>query len=756
MRRAVSAVVRTTSAERVAAGGGAAPSAARIRSFSAGRRTVIRNAVCPAADDEALRLQLVGAVGARGRRRSSRPTAGTSKPAREQRLPHPLALGDRLLDVELRVAERGGGDPRGRGRDGRRVAPPVELAGDLGRGDRVADPKRGEAERLRQRPDARRGSASPATSGATVFPPYSKYASSTTTAASGYDRASAAISSGSTSSPGRVVRVAEPDEVGLGRIVGELGPFDPRGDRVHRVRRLLDEGAAAGAEEGPRGERDQPVGAGAGDDLLGLDAGVGGGGLAQLPVGAVGVLVQPGEALAERHLRHAGQRRDVLVEADDLGRVQAVPRGDLVERRGPGVRLEPVRQRPGADAFGVTTSPRTKADSFAVAFVLGFVFHARTATDSACSGSPSRAASASTVARAAASPSGVARTNCTGLRNASSPSPPAPRASPPVGRTWFAAGRVVAEDGGRAEEHRSRRWRRARRPPPGRRRAARGARGRSRSRERERVRRASRNQLDPHTVAARLRRPPRRAPRSSSRGPTRRPGPCSACASRSAAHRRGSAVSSAITSTSLGPAGRSIATRLGDEQLRRRHPPVPRPDDLGDGRDRLGAVGERGDRLGAADRVELVDPELLRSREHRPDGPRRRRPRSARTPATRAGTAVITSDEASPAAARRSRPSRCGRNRRSTDDARERRHVVSRGRCAAWTARLPRPARSTAVERVSSSSPSSTSGPGRSAVAAAARTSRARLRRRARGRRRRSPRRRRAGSPLTEPASRPG
>jgi hypothetical protein len=27
------------------------------------------------------------------------------------------------------------------------------------------------------------------------------------------------------------------------------------------------------------------------------------------------------------------------------------------------------------DAYGVTTSPRTKADSFAVAFVLGFVFH---------------------------------------------------------------------------------------------------------------------------------------------------------------------------------------------------------------------------------------------------------------------------------------------------------------------------------------------------------------------------------------------
>ena len=39
-------------------------------------------------------------------------------------------------------------------------------------------------------------------------------------------------------------------------------------------------------------------------------------------------------------------------------------------------------------------------------------------------------------------------------------------------------------------------------------------------------------------------------------------GPCSACASRSAAHWPASAVASAITTTSLGPAGRSIAHAL--------------------------------------------------------------------------------------------------------------------------------------------------------------------------------------------------
>jgi hypothetical protein len=40
-----------------------------------------------------------------------------------------------------------------------------------------------------------------ASRGTTDFPPYSKYASSTTTAASGSERASATISPGSTSSP---------------------------------------------------------------------------------------------------------------------------------------------------------------------------------------------------------------------------------------------------------------------------------------------------------------------------------------------------------------------------------------------------------------------------------------------------------------------------------------------------------------------------------------------------------------------------
>ena len=153
MRSAVSAVVRTTSAERAAAGAGAAPSAARMRSFSAGSRTVIRIASGQAADDEPLRLELVGAA---GEARTTTKFAGGRRAVEaggEQRLAHPLALGDRLLDVEPRLAERGGGDPRGGRADRRGIAAAVELGGELGRRDRVADAQRREAERLRQRAD---------------------------------------------------------------------------------------------------------------------------------------------------------------------------------------------------------------------------------------------------------------------------------------------------------------------------------------------------------------------------------------------------------------------------------------------------------------------------------------------------------------------------------------------------------------------------------------------------------------------------
>jgi hypothetical protein len=72
---------------------------------------------------------------------------------RDQRLTQPLPLGDRRLDVEQRIAQRGRRDP-GRGPGDRSgVAPPVELARNLRRGDRIADPQCGEAEGLGEGPD---------------------------------------------------------------------------------------------------------------------------------------------------------------------------------------------------------------------------------------------------------------------------------------------------------------------------------------------------------------------------------------------------------------------------------------------------------------------------------------------------------------------------------------------------------------------------------------------------------------------------
>ena len=68
----------------------------------------------------------------------------------------------------------------------------------------------------------------------------------------------------------------------------------------------------------------------------------------------------------------------------------------------------------------------------------------------------------------------------------------------------------------------------------------------------------------------------------------------------------------------LARAGRKIdPDHARDEQLGRGRPALAWPDDLVHALDRLGAVGERRDRLGAADAVDLVQPELTRGGENR-------------------------------------------------------------------------------------------------------------------------------------------
>ena len=71
-------------------------------------------------------------------------------------------------------------------------------------------------------------------------------------------------------------------------------------------------------------------------------------------------------------------------------------------------------------------------------------------------------------------------------------------------------------------------------------------------------------------------------------------------------------------------------------------------DDLRHRRDRLGAVGERGNRLRAADAIDLVDAGQPCGRQHqRIEPPLRRRHRHHQplTPATLAGTAFISTDD---------------------------------------------------------------------------------------------------------------
>ena len=319
-----------------------------------------------------------------------------------------LALRDRLLDVQPRVAQRGGREPGGRAAHVRRCAAELEVGGHLGRGERVADAQRREAERLRERAqhdhvrvpleqrhardarvlvvrlvdDDRRVGVRVRERRDLVWRPQL---------------------------PRRIVRVADPDQVGPLGLLDHLRPLEQAREPVDGVRRRRERGTATRREIRAGTERDQVVGAGTDHDLRRVDARVPGSGLAQLAVAPVGVLVQPREALGERHLRHARHGGCVLVVTEHLLRPQPVAARDLGRRRRPGVRAEPVRQR-----------PRLHASSSAAA----------------CAANPSARASGSPMRRAAARSS--AATSCTGLRNVSSPRPPLPRASPPVGRTCVA------------------------------------------------------------------------------------------------------------------------------------------------------------------------------------------------------------------------------------------------------------------------------------------------------------------------------
>ena len=231
-----------------------------------------------------------------------------------ERLLHPLPLDERLLDVQPRLAQSSGGDARRRRTDARGRSARLELGRDLGGRDRPADAERGEAERLRQCPQhdqirALRDQRHTARARVLEVGLVDDDRRVRLRQRNRDDLGRIAQVAG------RVVRIADPDHrraVGSGLNVRafELGddPVQPIGGR-------LDRGGSARGEKGSRTDPDQLVRPRADDDLVGIDAAVGGRRLLQLHIGAVRVVVQPREALGQRHLRHARDGRRVLVEA---------------------------------------------------------------------------------------------------------------------------------------------------------------------------------------------------------------------------------------------------------------------------------------------------------------------------------------------------------------------------------------------------------------------------------------------------------
>ena len=167
----------------------------------------------------------------------------------DERRAHALALGDGRLDVEARLPQRGRRDPRRGRRDARRRPAPLELGGGLRRRDRVADAQRGEAERLRERPqhDQVRQLGDERHAGDAGELPVRLVDDDRRLRVCARESGDLG---GVAQLAGRVVRVADPDQVGAVRLGHDLGALELRRDPVEAVRRREDRRAPAGGEEG--------------------------------------------------------------------------------------------------------------------------------------------------------------------------------------------------------------------------------------------------------------------------------------------------------------------------------------------------------------------------------------------------------------------------------------------------------------------------------------------------------------------------
>ena len=306
-----------------------------------------------------------------------------------------LALLDLPADVG-RVGQPREGQRRRDVRDRLRRLAAVELGGGLPVGHGISDASSREPERLRERPED---------DDAVVDEPRGGDARVLEVRLVHDERARGREL---TELTGRVVRATAERHDRIGG--ADLGAGELRADSVQRIRRLrCDRDDVSRPGERARAQEDEVVGACSEHDVLGLDARIPRDALHELRKATVRVPVHLGERARDRP--RAGERRrlrrDVAVEADDLGRVELHRARDLLGRRRPHVLGERRRQR------------------------------SHRCTAAACAGMFSAAASASTVGRSAARPFALSRWVVTGFRNVSSPMPPTARARPPVGRTWL-------------------------------------------------------------------------------------------------------------------------------------------------------------------------------------------------------------------------------------------------------------------------------------------------------------------------------
>ena len=366
---------------------------------------------------------------------------GRVEAGRDERGAHALALGDLRVEVVARVAERRGGDARRGGGDRSRRAARLEHGGRRGRRDGIADAERRRSRTPSTSSAGRSGSGTRRATGRPISPPYSTYASSTTTAALGCRRASSTSSAAGVHLPGRVVRVAAPDQARAVRPRADRSaPCEQRRDAVERVGRRDDRRRAAGREVRARAEQDEVVRAGADDDLLPADVGaalardVRGRGLAQLAVEA-----RRGTGSASRSSPRAGPARTPGSGGVFWSNFSTWPaRARGAPRPPPPSPPRRTARKPSGSGTASVLRPAVArlVDRVAASLTRALQERARRRPRGAAAPRPAR--SGRSHAPRPRRRAGVARTTWSGFMNISSPSPPEERARPPVGRTCVA------------------------------------------------------------------------------------------------------------------------------------------------------------------------------------------------------------------------------------------------------------------------------------------------------------------------------